>query len=373
MRILCICYEYPPIGGGGATVCADLAQELAARGHEIDVVTSGMRGLPKLETRAGVRIHRVPCLRRHRHHSNAFELLTQIPSSYVRARGLIRNGVYDVIHCHFVVPSGVVAWRLHRRFGLPYLLTAHGSDVPGFNTERFGVLHRLIRPIWRRIMRDASCIAVPSEFLRELIHAQVKLPVEVVPNSVLRYLGRSRARKNRVLVAARIVERKGVQHLVEAAADLDAGWEICVAGDGPYLPAVRELARQKGGRVRFTGFLPREELQKLYLSSKIFVFPSLRENMPMVLLEAMSAGCAVITTNVSGCAETAGDAAVLVEPADPDALREALRTLMADETEIERLGLLGIERAASFETPVIAARYLELFAACAGRPGSSQT
>lgn len=200
-----------------------------------------MRGLPKLETRAGVHIHRVPCLRRHRHHSDIFELLTQIPSSYARARALIRNGAYDVI------------------------------------------------------------------------------------------------------------ERKGVQHLVETAADLDVGWEICVAGDGPYLPAVRELARQKGGRVRFTGFLPREELQKLYLSSKIFVFPSLRENMPMVLLEAMSAGCAVITTNVPGCAEAAGDAAVLVEPADPDALREALRTLMADETEIERLGLLGIERAASFE------------------------
>jgi len=59
LRILSLSYEYPPIGGGGAPMCEGLSEALAAAGHEVDVVTSGLKDLPELEERRGVRIHRV--------------------------------------------------------------------------------------------------------------------------------------------------------------------------------------------------------------------------------------------------------------------------------------------------------------------------
>ena len=130
MRLLTLCCEYPPIGGGGATACEVLAEALASRGHEVDVVTSGDRGLLWREERRGVRIHRATCLRRSRHYSTAPELATWLAPAYQTALRLHRAHRYDLAHCHFVVPSGIIAWLLARRTGLPYVLTAHGSTFP---------------------------------------------------------------------------------------------------------------------------------------------------------------------------------------------------------------------------------------------------
>ena len=62
MNILCLNYEYPPIGGGGGAACKDLAEKLVRFGHRVDVVTSAFSGLPTREIRDGVHIHRVRCV-----------------------------------------------------------------------------------------------------------------------------------------------------------------------------------------------------------------------------------------------------------------------------------------------------------------------
>ena len=66
MRILCICYEYPPVGGGGASFCEGINEAFVRAGHDVDIVTSGMPDIAARETRNGVGIYRVPCRRRHR-------------------------------------------------------------------------------------------------------------------------------------------------------------------------------------------------------------------------------------------------------------------------------------------------------------------
>ena len=63
MRILMMCYEFPPIGGGGAGVVRGLSAQLVRMGHDVDVVTMHYRGLPKHEWVDGVHVHRVPCVR----------------------------------------------------------------------------------------------------------------------------------------------------------------------------------------------------------------------------------------------------------------------------------------------------------------------
>ena len=104
MKILCINYEYPPVGGGGATVTQSLAEAMAQDGHEIDVVTSGMKDLPEYEVVNGVHVHRVKCVRLKRHYSTAFELLTQMIPTYRKALELSRQKKFDINHTHFIVP-----------------------------------------------------------------------------------------------------------------------------------------------------------------------------------------------------------------------------------------------------------------------------
>lgn len=361
MRILCVCYEYPPVGGGGATACQGLSEALVHAGHEVDVVTSGMKDLPVEEERNGVRIYRVACVRRHQHYATIAELLTQVLPSYRKALALTRTKRYDLNHCHFVVPSGLVSYLLWKRTKLPYILTAHGSDVPGYNPDRFKLAHHLIRPVWSTILRSSRATVSPSHFLEGLIHRYIQVPVDVIPWGFDVPQVRDAMRKNRVLVVTRMFERKGVQYLIQALAQLETDWELWVAGDGPFLPSLKALATKTGVSVKFLGLVPREQLPTLYLSAKVFVFPSSQENFPVVLLEAMAAGCAVVTTSTPGCVEVVGNAAILVKPKSTAALRDTLARLLVDDATIARLSELARKRVRHFAWARIATDYEAIF------------
>jgi glycosyltransferase involved in cell wall biosynthesis len=156
-------------------------------------------------------------------------------------------------------------------------------------------------------------------------------------------------------------ERKGVQHLIRALEGLDLRWEVVIAGDGPYLNRLKDLASKLAVPVRFLGFVQGESLRDLYRSSRLFVFPSVQENFPVVLLEAMAYGCAVITTSADGCREVVGDAAIAVEPGNADSLRSAILQLVADEDEVARLVRLGRRRVQGFAWDRVARDYEELY------------
>ena len=367
MNILCLSYEYPPLGGGGSPVCAGVAESLVAAGHEIDVVTSAMADLPRQDHVAGVRLHRVPCLRRRRHMAGAAELATTLLPMYRQAVRLARQRDYDLIHCHFIVPSGIVARWVSRATGLPYVVTAHGSDVPAYNPDRFHLAHRIIRPLWRRVVRDAAAITSPSQFLASLIHDHLPVTVDVVPNGITPPPRSDARRVNRVLLVSRLFQRKGIQDVIAAMDGCDPRWQLEIAGDGPYRPTLERLARRHRVNARFLNFLPRDQLAELYRTSRIFVFPSRRENFPVVLLEAMGAGCAVIAANAPGSAEVVGDAALTVPPGDVTMMRQALGQLMGDDRQIAALRERAYRRVQRFAWPRIAAEYEAVFQRCAPR------
>lgn len=361
MKILCMNYEYPPIGGGGATVAQSLAEAMVHNGHEVDVVTSGMKDLSDHEIINGVHIHRVRCIRHKRHYSTTPELLTQVIPAYRKALELFEKKKYDINHTHFIVPSGISSYLLKKKTGLPYIITAHGSDVPGYNPDRFDLAHKLIRPVWQRLLANCNGVTSPSHFLKGLIQTNIDIPVDVIPNNYDLSEDTGLERKNRILVASRLVERKGVQFLIEALDVLDEDWEVYIAGDGPYLPTLKKLAAQINTPIHFLGFTPREKLQELYYSSKIFVFPSIQENFPMVLLEAMAAGCAIVTTSVEGNSEVVGDSAIKVEPGNTEQIRNALKKLTSNPEQIQHYSQLARDRVKQFSTSRIATMYQALF------------
>jgi glycosyltransferase involved in cell wall biosynthesis len=364
MKVLSLSYEYMPIGGGGSRVVAAVNEELVRLGDEVTVLTSGMAGLAAEETVNGVRVCRFACVRRHIHYTTAAELFTTLIPAYREGAKLIRRWRPDVIHAHFVLPSGFIAWALSRRFRVPYVLMAHGSDVPGYNPDRFRLLHRLLRPVWRRILAGAASVSTPSRFLARLMHEQgCTVPVTIVPNGHWPQPRLGETRRNRILVVARMFPRKGVQHFIDAVGGIDSDWEFIIAGDGPYREDLEAHARSIAPNVRFVGFLAREALSILYESSRILVFPSIQENFPMVLLEAMSAGCAIVTTNAEGCAEVVGDAGIVVPKGESRGIRDALQKLVRDPALIGELAARAEARAASLTWGRIVPRYRELLQA----------
>ena len=366
MKVLSLTYEYLPIGGGGSRVAAAVNEELVRHGDEVRVLTSAMKGLPQQETLNGVAVHRAACVRRHSHYTTAAELLTTLLPAYRLGAEMIRRDRPDVIHTHFILPSGAVAWALSRRFRIPYVLTAHGSDVPGYNPDRFALLHNLLRPSWKRILHDAAAITSPSRFLARLMSREgCKAPVSIVPNGhwPLRRFGE--ARRHRILVVARMFPRKGIQHFIDAVAGMDNGWEMVIAGDGPYRAELEARARRVAPKVRFVGFVAAESLRMLYESSSILVFPSIQENFPMVLLEAMDAGCAVVTANAEGCAEVVGSAGIVVPKGNPKGIREALERLVANRALVEELSERSVRRAASLTWTRIVPQYRAILSAAA--------
>jgi glycosyltransferase involved in cell wall biosynthesis len=366
VKILMLCYEFPPIGGGGAQVVRGLAGELVAAGHDVDLVTMGFRGLPREEETEGIRVHRVPCLRRKEFVCTAPEAATYAASAFPAVLRLAAEARPDIVHAHFIFPDGFLAWSTRRRTGLPYVITAHGSDVPGYNPHRLKAAHRLLAPLWSSVTGGARRIVCPSESLRSLVARRGRGDrTVVVPNGI--DPGRfdpNRKKNERILVATRMLERKGVQHVLAALARFPRPVGVDIVGDGPFLPELRRMARELGVDARFAGWLDggSPELKELFETSGIFVFPSEAENFPNVLLEAMTAGMAIVTTAGTGCAEVVGDAAVLVPPKDPAAIREALPALLDNPALREILGTAARARVEKlFSRRAVAGRYAEIY------------
>ncbi len=364
MRILMTSYEFPPIGGGGSAVVAGLSRMLVASGHEVDLVTMSFRGCPNEEEVAGVRVHRVPCLRRSKSNCTAPEALTYVAGALPVIRRLLARNHYDVLHAHFILPDGLLAWRVWRETGLPYVITAHGTDVPGYNQHRLRLAHQLVRPLWKRVVAGASRIISPSEILERLVIAQRPGPAKtlVIPNGLEVGEYAPRPQGSRILVVTRMLERKGVQYVLDALAQSPVEPEVHIVGDGPYLPELRRKAAALGSTAKFWGWLDNRspQLHELYQSSGIFVFPSEAENFPIVLLEAMAAGLAIITSEGTGCAEVVGDAGLLVPVRDPKAISRALARLIENPELRRSLGAAARRRIEeNFTWASVTRRYVE--------------
>ncbi|MCC7105518.1 MAG: glycosyltransferase family 4 protein [Chloroflexi bacterium] len=354
--MLLLNYEFPPLGGGGSTSTAYLVRALARLGHEIDVVTMGFRGLRLREQIDGVAIHRVPCLRSRRDICHTREMASYLPSALIAALRLSSRRSFDVNSTFFIFPTGPLGYLLSYVPGPPYVLSARGSDVPGHNPARFRLDHRVLRPVWKQIVRRAGAVVAVSNDLRHQIRRLVPdVQVDVIPNG-FSPVGESATtplpavdpseRARRILVVSRLYEFKGVQYLFEALTKHRLEFTVDVVGDGLYRAELERLAAPLGDRVRFWGWLDRNgaELRDLYARDGIFVFPSEREGAPNGLLEAMGAGLAVVAANSAGSPEVVGNAGVLVQPRDSDAIARALSEFDGCPQRVEALGRLARAR-----------------------------
>jgi len=361
-----LCYEYPPLGGGGAKVVDGLTRELINQGQQVDLVTMGFKDLPNFEHKNTLRVFRVKSARLRTSICTWPEMLIYIFLAIPVIIKLCRQNDYCINHTHFIFPDGILAYLLKKIKKIPYIITAHGSDVPGYNPDRFKILHKLLIPLWRLITSNAEQLIIPSENLNRLVKkVSTNNHTTIIPNGInLNKFSPHKVRENKILVVTRMFERKGVQYFIQALSGFNHNFIVNIVGEGPYLKTLKILAAESKSNINFVGNLDNEsqELRELYETSKIFVFTSEAENFPVVLLEAMIAGLAIITTNDTGCAEVVGDGAILVKSKDSSAIKEALIKLIDDPDLCTKLGKIARTRAEElFSWETVAKKHIHLY------------
>ena len=231
-----------------------------------------------------------------------------------------RRADVDLLHAHWI-PAGWVASRA----GKPYVLQVWGTDVE---------LAMHVPRLARNVLRRARLVIAASNSLAELARLLGARDVRVIPSGVdLPEAVGNEAEPPEVLYAGRLSPEKGVLELVQAA----EGLNLVVAGDGP-------LRNQVPGAL---GFVPHNELERLYARAAVVACPSHREGFGVACLEAMAHGRPVVATPVGGLRDLVvdGETGLVVPRRDPEALRAALQRLLADQALRRRLGAAGRERA----------------------------
>jgi glycosyltransferase involved in cell wall biosynthesis len=288
------------------------------------------------------------------------------------ARLMQADGVVHV-HCHFANHPATAGFVIGRLTGLPHSFTAHGSDL---HVER--------RMLGEKVAA-AAFVTTVSEDNRKLILAECgghyAEKVHVVRAGIDTALfaphrnGSRPPSALRVLCVGTLHEVKGQAHLVEACRlAVEHGVDVTcrLVGDGPDRAMLerRVVATGLDGRVVLLGSRTRAQVAAELAEADVLVAPSVptrrgkREGIPVVLMEAMSSGVAVVASNLSGIPELVEDgvSGLLVAPGDVVGLAMALQTLHADPELRRRLGRAGRRRVlAEFDVQVSAGEMARRF------------
>jgi glycosyltransferase involved in cell wall biosynthesis len=352
MRVLLLNYEYPPCGSGAGLATQALAEGLASRGVTVDVVAGGaIAGSERRVLWDGVAdeeglltVHRVPCRRRAPHDAGIQSAVDYLRAATPVVRRLIGAERYDVVHFIFSLPTAAMLPLLDLR-DTPVVVSLRGSDVPGFDASRVGVqrAHRLLHPLTRWIWRRADRVIVPSESLARLARrTDPGLPLAIVHDGV--DLGRFRPRLAlrripddviRCLAVARLVERNGLDDLIDAIALLERGrYQLEIVGTGPHEDVLRDRVRRAGleAQVRFTGWLDHAEVARRHRAADLFTLAPRVESFGTAFVEALASGLPIVGSTAGGIPELVehGRQGLLVTPGRPRELAHAISWLAAD-------------------------------------------
>lgn len=346
MKILVLNYEYPPLGGGASPVSKDIAEKLADRGNEVTVVTMHFKGLQKEENINGVHIIRISCWRSKKNICHPWEQAHFLWKAWAFLQVYLKTRSFDIVHCHFLIPTGILAVLIKNIFRIPFVVTIHGSDIPGFNPDRFQLLHKFTRPLLRKIALQADLITSPSIYLKDLfltaVASDLPIKLKVIYNGIEKSKVQSE-KKNIILSTGRLLERKGFFTLVSAVAELESNYVLHICGDGPAMSELKILAHGSKTSIIFHGWMDNRsvEYQTLLAEASIYCLVSSHENASIAILEAMENGCAVITSNTTGCFEMVHDVGLCINPSDKELLKSAIEELIEHESMLKTYSKLA--------------------------------
>jgi len=349
MKICMLTWEFPPrIVGGIARHCYGLAKALTHSGHEVHVITLDFPGTPSYEEVDGVKVYRTATELGHPNFVTWALLFNHFMEK--RVADLNQLVSFDLVHVHdwLTAPVGVSFKHYTKK---PMVVTVHSTEYgrSGLHTPESYSIDGI--EWWSTY--EASKVIVTSSSMKREICEHFRLPqekVEIIPNgidltrywaSVDRWSVRSRygvqPNEKLVLCVGRLVPQKGIEHLIRAVPIITRHYpeaKFIIVGDGwlkDHLEGVAQSTRHRW-KIKFTGFLPDQEVVALTTSADVLVVPSVYEPFGIVALEGMAAGVPVVVSQVGGLAEVIAHdrTGVFVYPEKPESIAWGVGRVLSD-------------------------------------------
>ncbi len=275
----------------------------------------------------------------------------------------------ELIDAHYLYPDGVAAAILAARFGVPFVMTARGTDV-NVLARTPGTAERIL---WAA-ERAHAVITVSSRLMESLVEAGVSpARLTVLRNGVdpvVFDIEKSAAARQRLglppgrlaACVGNLVPEKGFELAIEALAH-EAELALVIVGDGPARAGLEALARRLGmlSRVHFVPTMPQHDLRHLYSAVDLLFLTSWREGWPNVVLEAMACGTPVAAVDVGAVGDmiTSSEVGRIVLDRNPASLARAASDILSAASRRERIRLHALQ----FDWASIAASQIEIMRA----------
>lgn len=354
MKKVCFCLKMPHktyIGGIATIINSYLSNRESFRkqGYDISIFDLQDEGIDKIKP----------------------SLLQTIVYGYSQFKGLsrsIENGAIDILHIH--TSCRTLFWkdvwllkRIKRRFGTKIFLTIHVGDI---NT----VFQKIPRPIHRRLISDLNECVCRVFFLSDKMRYQfieagmaeertailynfADMPMNVDRGAISEDSEHSKDDTLNLLFVGMINRDKGIIELLKALTMLDeisVHLDVCgTITDKSIEEEFNELSNRLAGKITLHGYVSGEDKAAIFRKSDILVLPSYHEGLPIVVLEALTSGCGIISTPVGSIPEILNDTNVeWVTPASPDSVRTAIISLYKDRDRLIKMKLENIKLGGEF-------------------------
>lgn len=362
MKILMLTWEFPPrLVGGIARVVEELSKQLVKKGHSVSVVTYREEGSSYYEeTKEGVKVYRVDTSKINA--LNFTSWILELNFNFIEAANkILQKEKFDVIHAHDWL-TAFAAKTLKHSFNIPMIATVHATEC-----GRNGGIHtkeqKYINDVEWLLTYEAQKVIVNSNFMKNDASRIFNISLDkinVIPNGIdltkfdnferdLEFR-RNYARDNEkiILTMARIVNEKGIQHLIAAMPKILANYndaKLVIAGKGPMLEELKRIARNLNisEKVYFTGYLKGDQVQKMYKNADIAVFPSTYEPFGIVALEGMLSGLPTVVSDVGGLNEIVehGLTGLKSYAGNSNSIADSILTILKDENLARKIAENG--------------------------------
>jgi len=389
-----------PGEGSTPSVVYYVAKYTAKKGYDVTVLERRWKDLPYEEEIEGIKFIRYDvnvCSNisnkelPHDAIRNPLKLSKFILDRFIlalKANKYLKETDYDIIHFHLPFAANIIV-NLNKRLREKAVYTAHiGEEKKRFGLDSSApLLLRIFSPDLYLIKRVKKATVLNEPIRDKIVSKGIdKNKIDVIPNGIeikdytisKEKIYKIKEKYNLmesivVMFAGSITPRKGVHCLVKAAERiLKLGYNnvifLCVGEITPdkefamrLINYVKKNNLEKN--IKFTGFIPYDDLRALYSACDIFVLPSFEEGFGLVLTEALASGKPVIGTNVGGIPMQIIDGwnGFLVEPGNDKQLAEKIMYLMDNEEERERMGKNSKRLAEKFDWKNISRRYIEIY------------
>ena len=294
----------------------------------------------------------------------------QVPAFVGAETGAIARAIRqfrpDVLHVHWTIPQGLSALLADRH--LPRLVTSHGADAYALSGGASDWLKRTV------LRRADAVTGVNEQIAKRLIDLGADparttvVPMGADTSAVVAGSRDVERVPGRIIAVGRLVEKKGFGVLLDALRRLpsDLSWSLEIVGEGPLRTSLQDQAA--GLPVRFWGELPAREVYQRLAGASIAVVPSVpsrsgdQDGLPVTMIEAMAAGCAVIASRLPGLQDAIAHehCGLLVTSGQAPELAVAIERLLRDEGLVRQMGAAAAARAEAFSIRVSGQRYREI-------------